>query len=110
MASDPGPNAGRAEVASAITPAMVHTTQIHGTDVTVEFIQHACDRMTERGVVVRDVLACLRAPDQRGLPADPGRQRVRRRDATSPTRALDVVYEELAPDRIRVITVVRLRA
>jgi hypothetical protein len=118
MATDPGENVqrieftrGNAEVTSAETPAMVHRTKIHGKDVDVEFPDHANDRMKERKVTVNEVLACLRSPDQRGLPTDrPDRQRVRRRDASSPSRALDVIFEEPAPGRIRVVTVIRLRA
>jgi hypothetical protein len=93
MDLDPGDGDGKAEVTSATTPACVEKVTIYGKEVSVEFVQHALDRMKERRITVPEVLTCLRSPDQRGLPADLGRQRVRRCEATSASRALDVVYE-----------------
>jgi hypothetical protein len=72
----------------------------------VAFDEHAAKRMKERSVTEGQVLATLQNPDKTGLPADPGRQRVRRHYGSH--TAVDVVFEE-EPARIVVITVIRVR-
>jgi len=42
----------------------------------VEISHHARERMVERKVSEQDVLSALRSPDERGLEARPGFQRV----------------------------------
>jgi hypothetical protein len=83
-------------------PARVVEATIKGTPITVEFIQHAIDRMNERSISEEDVIAVLDTPDATGLPADEGRQRDRKN--CGPSSALNVVYERL-PDRLRIFSV-----
>ena len=84
--------------------------EIGGRKVTVEIVGHAQDRMEQRGVSLDDVLVCIRQPDERNLRANgPNRKRVRRYDATSTSHGVEVVYQELAADRIRIITAIRYR-
>ncbi len=82
-------------------PARVIEATIQGTPVTVEFIQHATDRLRERGISEEEVIAVLDKPDETGLPAGEGRQRNRKYYGSS--SALDVVYEPL-PDRLRIVS------
>ena len=80
-----------------------------GKQVQIEFIQHALDRMTERGVTENEVIACLRSPDQRGLVADEPNKRVSRVDGNAPRRSLHEVYIPFGPEHFRVVTVYWLR-
>jgi hypothetical protein len=73
-------------------PAFGQTEIINGRPVRVDFIQHAADRMRERGVTVDDVLLCLRKPDEKRLPTEEGRERWGRYDETG-SRRLDVVFK-----------------
>ena len=84
-------------------PAQILTVEIRGKLIAVEFVHHAMDRMKERGIGVEDVLTCIRFPDEKGLPADQGRHRVRRWNKEG-SRALDVIYELVDGQCLRVIT------
>ena len=55
----------------------------------VVFCRHALDRMAQRGVTEKEVLAAIRKPTKTGLPSQPGRQRVRKN--RNSTEAVDVV-------------------
>lgn len=89
-------------------PPPVHSIAVPlpgGRRVLVEFIQHAVDRMAERGVSEVEVVACLRTPDRRGLEADPPKTRVCRCDGNAPSRSLHVVYIPFNADHWRVFSV-----
>lgn len=86
-------------------PSFSLTATIHGREVLVEIIHHCHRRMRERGVLVDEVLQCLRTPDERGLPVNGGdnRQAVGRYDETG-RRMLKVVYERVTETNYRVIS------
>lgn len=71
----------------------------------VELTRHALDRMKQRKISREDVFQAIRKPDNVGLPAAPGRQRVRWNKSVN--FSIDVVYE-LMTDRVRVITTFRV--
>ena len=89
-------------------PAHYEYVVIRGKEVRVEFIHHATQQMSRRRIKVQEVLDVLRIPDQRGLPTDVGRERNRRANPDG-SGAIDVVYEKLGDDCIRVITAFRTR-
>lgn len=68
------------------------------------FDEHALKRMAERGVTEQQVIETLQHPDVTGLPADPGRSRVRKQHTS--IVAIDVIFEEY-PTEIVVISVTR---
>jgi hypothetical protein len=68
------------------------------------FDGHAIRRMAERGVTEDQVIQTLNGPDITGLPADPGRLRVRKK--FSSRESVDVIYEE-DPTQIVVISVTK---
>lgn len=87
-------------------PAHVEKASLGGREVRVEFIHHACDRMRQRGILVEDVLRCLRAPDNKTLDAPPGRKGWGRLEADG-ARMLKVVFEdETDSDGNRTIVVI----
>ncbi|HEY7154094.1 MAG TPA: DUF4258 domain-containing protein [Gemmataceae bacterium] len=90
---------------SSPDPARVIRATIQGVEVTIEFIQHAIDRMNERNISEQDVIAVLDKPDATGLPADEGRQRDRKNAGA--LAAIDVVYQR-SGDCIRVFSTLRL--
>lgn len=81
-------------------PAVVVHESVRGRE-RVEFIHHAMDRASERGITTAEVILCLREPSETDLPADPPRLRFRR--LLPGGAAIDVVFEE-HPDFIRVIS------
>ncbi len=85
-------------------PSLILNERLLGLDK-VEFIRHALIRMQQRGISRADVFQTIRKPDRVGLPTEPGRQRVRW--IKSVNFSIDVVYE-LLPDRVRVITTMRV--
>jgi hypothetical protein len=86
-------------------PALVIQATIQGVEVTIEFMQHAIDRMNLRRISEQDVIAVLDKPDATGLSADQGRQRNRKNAGAS--AAIDVVYLREG-DRIQVFSTLRL--
>ena len=82
-------------------PAKVIEIEIGGKKY-VEFIHHALDQMSARGMTEAEVLKTLAAPDEIKDSGDPGRKAALRVfDAANTAK---VIFEEL-DDRIRVITV-----
>jgi hypothetical protein len=71
----------------------------------VELTGHAREQMVIRGFDENDVVRTLANPTERGLPTQPGRQRVRRN--LNARFACDVVYAE-SGKKIRVITVIKI--
>ncbi len=70
----------------------------------VEFCMHALDQMEIRDISEQEVIRTIQQPTRSGLkvnPPLPFRRHVRR--DISPTKSIDVIYEELL-DRIVVIT------
>jgi hypothetical protein len=94
-------------VSSATKPVNEATTAVRGFhgQVTVEFIQHAVERMIARGATKDEVLAWLRVPDKTNLPADAGRKRFWRCRPDATNRGLNVVFEVVAANRIRIVSV-----
>ena len=85
-------------------PPLVLNERLLGYDK-VELIRHALIRMQQRGISRDDVFQTIRKPDKVGLPTEPGRHRVRW--IKSVNFSIDVVYE-LLPDRVRVITTMKV--
>ena len=69
----------------------------------VAFVPHALDRMKLRSITQEDVLTALRNPTIRGLPADVPHLRIAWKKTARKT--LNVVYDEVGRDMLRVITV-----
>jgi hypothetical protein len=85
-------------------PSFSRTVTIGGREVVVEFTRHAHNRMRQRGVLVDEVIDCLRRPDERGLEVDgENRRGVGRYDETG-RRMLKVVYERVEDTRYVVIS------
>jgi hypothetical protein len=85
-------------------PAFTQTVTIGGREVAVEFTHHAQKRMRERGVLIDEVLVCLRRPDETGLEVDGENRRGRGRYDETGRRMLKVVYERVDDKRYTIIS------
>jgi len=84
-------------------PARSLTVPIRNNLVVVHLPHHAMQRMHQRRVSDEDLVNCLKFPDIRNLPTEPGRKRIGRDDPYRHMR-LDVVYEENADGSITVVS------
>jgi hypothetical protein len=85
-------------------PAFTQTVTIGGREVVVEFTHHARNRMRGRGVLIDEVIDCLRRPDERGLEVDgENRRGIGRYDKTG-QRMLKVIYERVEDARYVIVS------
>lgn len=85
-------------------PAFTQTAIIGGREVVVEFTHHVQKRMRERGVLIDEVLACLRRPDERGYEVDGENRHGIGRFDPSGRRILKVIYERADDKRYIVVS------